>query len=126
MMERLQKILASRGLASRREAERLIRDRRVTVNGERISEPGTKADPETDEILFDGRPLPPKRAHKVLMLHKPVGYLSTSKRGREIGKIVMDLVPADRRYFPVGRLDQNSSGLLRYHRPIASRHLYAF
>jgi 23S rRNA pseudouridine2605 synthase len=112
MKERLQKILASRGIASRRDAERLIQDGRVSVNGEVVEELGSKADPDHDVILFNGRPLPQQRAPKVLMLNKPVGYLCTTRKSREEGRIVLDLVPSDRRYFPVGRLDKESSGLL--------------
>ncbi|HEY3294284.1 MAG TPA: pseudouridine synthase [bacterium] len=112
MMERLQKILASRGIASRREAETLILKGRVSVNGVKVTELGAKADPDADTILFDGRTLPNHLAPKVLMLNKPVGYLSTSRKSREEGEIVLDLVPSDRRYFPVGRLDRDSSGLL--------------
>lgn len=112
MKERLQKILAGRGIASRRQAELMIREGRVSVNGKLVEEPGTKADPDADTIIFDGQPLPPWRTPKVLMLHKPVGCLSTSRKSREEGGIVLDLVPSDRRYFPVGRLDKDSSGLL--------------
>jgi pseudouridine synthase len=110
--QRLQKILAQRGVASRRAAERIMLDGRVTVNGAVISLLGTPADPDTDDIRVDGRPIPPPQKARVLMLHKPEGYLSTCRPGRETGKGVLELVPADRRYFPVGRLDRDSSGLL--------------
>jgi pseudouridine synthase len=110
--QRLQKILAQRGVASRRAAERMMLDGRVTVNGAVISLLGAQADPDTDDIRVDGRPIPPPQRARVLMLHKPPGYVSTCKTGRESGKSVLELVPADRRYFPVGRLDRDSSGLL--------------
>jgi pseudouridine synthase len=111
-MERLQKILAARGVASRREAESLIVSGRVRVNGQIVRELGTKADPDSDRIEFDGRVLPVRLATRVLMLHKPVGYLTTCRRSREIGREILELVPNDRRYFPVGRLDRDSSGLI--------------
>ena len=110
--QRLQKILAQRGVASRRAAESMMLDGRVTVNGAVISVLGTQADPDTDDIRVDGLPIPPPQKARVLMLHKPPGYVSTCKTGRETGKSVLELVPADRRYFPVGRLDRDSSGLL--------------
>jgi len=110
--QRLQKTLAQRGLASRREAEKMILDGRVQVNGAVIAVLGTQADPDADDIRLDGLPIPEARRARVLMLHKPPGYLCTCKAGRETGKSVLELVPADRRYFPVGRLDRDSSGLL--------------
>jgi 23S rRNA pseudouridine2605 synthase len=112
LKQRLQKILAQRGLASRREAERMILDGRVTVNGSLVSVLGTQADPDADDIRVDGKLVPPVQAARVLMLNKPPGYVSTCKTGREIGRSVLELVPHDRRYFPVGRLDRDSSGLL--------------
>jgi pseudouridine synthase len=113
MNERLQKVIAARGIASRREAERMILDGRIAVNGAVVTELGTRVDPDTDRVEVDGRPLRAGAdAPRVLMLNKPVGYLSTCKPDREIGPTVLELVPRDRRYFPVGRLDQNSSGLM--------------
>ncbi len=112
MNERLQKVIAARGIASRREAERMILEGRIVVNDAVATELGTRVDPDVDRIVVDGRPLRPAAAPRVLMLNKPVGYLSTCKPDREIGPTVLELVPRDRRYFPVGRLDQNSSGLM--------------
>ena len=112
MKERLQKILARAGIASRRAAEDLIRAGRVSVNGERISEVGASADPDVDHVEFDGRPLHFPAATRVIMLNKPVGYVSTSHLSRESGRSVMELVPSDRRYFTIGRLDRDTSGLL--------------
>ena len=81
MNERLQKVLAARGIASRREAERMILDGRIAVNGETVAELGTRVDPEIDRIEVDGRPLRSAAVPRVLMLNKPVGYLSTCKPG---------------------------------------------
>ena len=111
MTERLQKILSGRGVASRRAAEKMIADGRVTVNG-RVALLGESADPEKDEILLDGSALPSLSENVYILLHKPRGYVTTvsDDRGR---KTVMELVrdcPA--RVYPVGRLDMDSEGLL--------------
>ena len=111
MTERLQKILSGRGVASRRAAEKMITDGRVTVNG-RIALLGESADPEKDEILLDGSLLPSVSENVYILLNKPRGYVTTvsDDRGR---KTVMELVqdcPA--RVYPVGRLDMDSEGLL--------------
>jgi 23S rRNA pseudouridine2605 synthase len=111
MTERLQKILSGRGVASRRAAEKMITDGRVTVNG-RIALIGESADPEKDEILLDGSLLPSVSENVYILLNKPRGYVTTvsDDRGR---KTVMELVqdcPA--RVYPVGRLDMDSEGLL--------------
>ena len=90
----------------------MILDGRVTVNAAVISTLGAQADPDADDIRVDGLPVPPAKRTRVLMLHKPPGYVSTCKTGLETGKSVLELIPADRRYFPVGRLDRDSSGLL--------------
>lgn len=111
MKERLQKILARAGIASRRASEELIRAGRVRVNG-KVVDIGASADAEVDHIEFDGKPVVRPRASRVLLLNKPVGYVSTSRIDREKGRSVLDLVPSDRRYFTVGRLDRDSSGLL--------------
>ena len=111
-MERLQKIMAGSGTASRRKAEEIIAAGRVTLNGKVVTEQGTKADPERDEICVDGRPL--KKAERLVyyMLNKPRGYVTTvsDPAGRPT---VMDLLPNHReRVYPVGRLDYASEGLL--------------
>ncbi len=111
MRERLQKILARAGIASRRASEDLIRAGRVRVNG-KVIDIGASADAEVDHIEFDGKPIVRPRASRVLLLNKPAGYVSTSRIDREKGRSVLDLVPSDRRYFTVGRLDRDSSGLL--------------
>lgn len=110
MQERVQKILASYGIASRRKAEELIRQGKVTVNGA-ICILGAVADPEQDTIAVEGVPLG-EAGHRVyILLNKPRGYLTTvsDDRGR---KTVMELVDCGQRVFPVGRLDMDSEGLL--------------
>ena len=111
MEERLQKLISSCGLASRRAAEEWITAGRVTVNGQK-ARLGDRADPDRDEVLVDGRPLRPGGGRTYLMLNKPRGYVTTlsDEKGR---KTVADLVadcPA--RVWPVGRLDMDSEGLL--------------
>jgi len=107
--ERLQKILAAAGLASRRAAERLIEEGRVTVNGV-VAGLGDSADPDHDRIVVDGRPLPrPERLY--VALNKPVGYV-TSLRSTHGEATVDQLIHLPDRVFPVGRLDKDTSGLL--------------
>jgi pseudouridine synthase len=109
---RLQKILAEAGVASRRKAEELIRAGRVCVNGVTASL-GASADPESDEISLDGRPVV-ARPRVYWVLHKPRGVV-TSTRDPEGRPTVLDLLPAEalgERLFPVGRLDRDSEGLL--------------
>ncbi len=109
--ERLQKVLASAGIASRRDCEELIAAGRVMVNGRVVTVPGTRVDLEHDEVLVDGQPLrmPAKRTY--IMLHKPAGVVSTAEdtHGRPT---VVDLVDVPARVFPVGRLDLDSEGLI--------------
>lgn len=113
MEERLQKFLAEAGVASRRKAEELIAAGRVKVNGIVIKEQGVKIDPRKDKVEFDGKALSQKVEKKVyLMLHKPEGYVTTSKE--QFGRpAVLDLIHGvPERIFPVGRLDYDTSGLL--------------
>jgi 23S rRNA pseudouridine2605 synthase len=109
--ERLQKVLAHAGVASRRKAEELIREGRVTVNGHVVSQLGTKVNPDRDEIRVDGRRLQTGAQRVYLMLNKPRGVLSVMKdeRGR---RSLGDLVQVPYRLFPVGRLDVTSEGLI--------------
>ena len=109
---RLQKILSSAGIASRRAGEDLIRQGRVTVNGRVVTELGTKADPDRDEVRVDGRTVKGAERRRYLLLNKPKGYVTTrSDPGRR--PIVMDLLGGIREYvYPVGRLDFDSTGLL--------------
>ncbi len=110
--ERLQKIIAAAGLASRRHAEKFITAGRVTVNGEIVTQLGAKADPARDNIRVDGRPLRSPERPVYLALYKPKGYVTTvtDPEGRPT---VMDLVrQVGARVYPVGRLDYLSEGLL--------------
>lgn len=113
MTERLQKILSARGVASRRAAEKMIEEGRVSVNGA-IAVLGQVADAEVDEILLDGKPLPTGSEHIYIMLHKPRGYVTTlsDEKGRKTAaELVKD---CDVRVYPVGRLDMDSEGLLLF------------
>ena len=109
---RLQKILSAAGVASRRTAETLIAQGRVSVNGRTVTEPGTKADPSRDEIRVDGRRVKDAEPLRYLLLNKPRGYVTTrSDPARR--PTVIDLLPEVREYvYPVGRLDYDSDGLL--------------
>ncbi len=111
MEERLQKLMSAAGLCSRRKAEQLLSDGRVTVNGA-VASLGDKADPERDRIEVDGQPLGRPSAHTYLMLHKPRGYVSTvsDEKGRRTVTQLVAGCPA--RVWPVGRLDMDSEGLL--------------
>jgi len=112
MTERLQKIIARAGIASRRAAEGLILAGRVTVDGKTITELGGKYDSESQRICVDGQALTFTEAKVYFLLNKPKGYLSTAKdeRGR---RTVLDLLPAVKeRVYPLGRLDNNTEGLL--------------
>ena len=111
MLQRLQKCISEAGVASRRAAEQMISDGRVTVNGV-PAELGHKVDPEVDEIRIDGRLLPRREQSVYIMLHKPRGYVTTmnDEQGR---KTVAELVRSvGVRVYPVGRLDLDSEGLL--------------
>jgi 23S rRNA pseudouridine2605 synthase len=111
-VQRLQKILASSGIASRRKSEELIASGRVQVNGNVVTEMGAKADPERDRITVDGKNLQGPERKVYLLMNKPKGYVSTvsDPEGRPT---VMDLLPKmEERVFPIGRLDYISEGLL--------------
>jgi len=111
-MERIQKILAKAGIASRREAERMVIEGRVSVNGKIVGTLGFKADPSKDRIKVDGKRLAPFEPKVLLLLNKPRGYLSTVKdpKGRPT---IMDLLRNVKwRVYPVGRLDFDAEGLL--------------
>ena len=113
MQQRLQKLIAQAGIASRRAAEELIKDGAVTVNGKR-AELGTKADPETDHIKVRGRLINAKlqsKEHVYILLNKPKGYLS-SVADPQRRPLVTDLVKGHGRLHPVGRLDFNTEGLI--------------
>lgn len=113
MAERLQKILSARGAASRRTAETWIQQGRVTVNGI-PAQLGDTADPEQDEILLDGKPLPQGQEPVYILLNKPRGYVTTlsDEQGRpNAAQLVAD---CGVRVYPVGRLDMDSEGLLLF------------
>jgi 23S rRNA pseudouridine2605 synthase len=110
--ERLQKILSAAGIASRRLSEELIVQGRVSVNGETVTELGTKADPAVDEIKVDGRRIKTEQRRRYVLLNKPRGYITT-RSDPEGRPTVMDLMKAVKEYiYPVGRLDYDSEGLL--------------
>ena len=112
MLERLQKIIAHAGICSRRKAEELIRAGRVSVNGETVTQLGTRIDRTTNHIRVDGRPLRTSPGRVYLLLYKPKGYVCTlsDPEGRPT---VRDLISRiAQRVYPVGRLDFHSEGLL--------------
>jgi pseudouridine synthase len=110
--ERLQKVLSQAGVASRRLAEELIVQGRVQVNGRTVTELGTKADPDADEIKVDGRRIHVQKRKRYILLHKPRGYITT-RTDPEGRPTVMDLLRGVKEYvYPVGRLDYDSEGLL--------------
>ena len=111
-VERLQKIIAHAGVASRREAESMIREGRVTVNGRVVTELGSKADPKRDHIKVDGKLITRQEPHRYILLYKPKEVMTTVQdpQGR---RTVIDLVRGIReRIYPVGRLDFHSEGLV--------------
>ena len=113
MTDRLQKIIAARGVCSRRKAEELILAGRVTCNG-RVAQLGDRADPELDRIEVDGNVLPSQSEYVYIMLNKPRGYVTTlsDEKGRKnAAQLVAD---CGKRVYPVGRLDMDSEGLLLF------------
>lgn len=108
---RLQKYLASSGIASRRKCEELILEGKVEVNGKTITELGTKVDPEYDEVKYNGKIIKIEEEKVYILLNKPIGYVTTAKEqfGRDK---VLDLVKINKRIVPVGRLDMYTSGAL--------------
>src|SRR6266567_191313 len=112
--ERLARFLAHAGIASRRHAEILIAEGRVLVNGVPVTTQGTRIDPQRDRVSVDGKPVQGAAKLVHVLLHKPVGYVTTAHdpQGRPT---VLDLLPAELRalrVYPVGRLDIDTSGLL--------------
>ena len=111
-MIRLQKILSQAGVASRRAAEKLMAEGRVSVNGRTIFELGTKADPAHDDIRVDGRRIKSAERPRYIVLNKPRGYVTT-RSDEKRRQTVMDLLHGVREYvYPVGRLDYETEGLL--------------
>jgi 23S rRNA pseudouridine2605 synthase len=110
--ERLQKIIAAAGLASRRKAEMLITEGRVRVNGQLVTELGTKADPARDHIRVDGKLLHGPEQPRYYMLNKPKGYVTTVSDPEGRPTVMKFFERTGTRVFPVGRLDYQSEGLL--------------
>ncbi|MGZ3635181.1 MAG: pseudouridine synthase [Syntrophales bacterium] len=112
MKERLQKIIAAAGISSRRAAEKMIVEGRVTVNDAVVRQLGARADISADEIRVDGKLILPEESKVYLLLHKPRGYVTTL-HDPERRAVVTDLLSGiPERIFPVGRLDYDSEGLL--------------
>src|SRR5437867_9075470 len=112
MLVRLQKILSTAGVASRRAAEKLIVEGRVSVNGQTVRELGSKADPQTDDIRVDDRRIKGAQPLRYFLLNKPAGYVTT-RWDPERRPTVLDLLKGVREYvYPVGRLDYDTEGLL--------------
>lgn len=110
-LERLQKIIAAAGICSRRKAEELILGGRVQVNGQTVTELGTKADPARDHIRVDGKLLQGAERHRYYLLNKPKGYVTTASDPQN-RPTVMQFIRGGERVFPIGRLDYSSEGLL--------------
>lgn len=111
MEERLQKYMASCGVASRRKCEEIILSGEIKVNGKLIKELGTKVDPIKDLVEYNGILITKEEKKIYIMLNKPEGYITSVKdeKGR---KTVLDLVKVKERIYPIGRLDYDSSGLI--------------
>jgi 23S rRNA pseudouridine2605 synthase len=111
-LERLQKIIAAAGVASRRKAEELISSGRVAVNGQTVTELGTKADPERDHIRVNGKLLHGPERHVYLLMNKPKGFVTTVSDPEGRPTVMSLLSGVKGRVYPVGRLDYASEGLL--------------
>ena len=109
--ERLQKIISAAGLASRRKAEQLIREGRVTVNGQVVTQLGAKADPSRDHIKVDGKLIHESRRKVYLLLNKPREVISSVADPQGRAKVT-DLAGVKEKVYPVGRLDYNTEGLI--------------
>ena len=110
---RLQKFLANSGVCSRRNAEKLITEGKITVNGKVVNELGTKINPETDEVIYNNKRVQLISSHVYILLNKPIGYVTTAKE--QFGRpTVLDLVKnsGNMNLLPVGRLDMYTSGAL--------------
>ena len=112
MQERLQKVIAHAGITSRREAERLILDGQVVVNGSVITTLGTKVDPAHDVITVKGARVKPAPEKLYVLMNKPVGYVSTVKDPQQRPVIIDVLRHIKSRVYPVGRLDYDAEGLI--------------
>ena len=112
MQERLQKVMARAGIASRRRCEEMIAAGMVKVNGRVVTRLGTKVDPEKDVIEVNGKVLPPPEKKVYILLYKPRGYVSTVRDPQGRPKVLDLLRGVRQRVYPVGRLDYDSEGLL--------------
>jgi len=111
MEERLQKYLANNGIAARRKCEEYILEGRVKVNGNIVTELGTKIDPDKDTIEFDNKKVEKVEEHVYILLNKPIGYVTTTK-DQFNRPTVLDLVKVKEKILPIGRLDMYTSGAL--------------
>jgi 23S rRNA pseudouridine2605 synthase len=114
MAQRLQKIIANAGIASRREAERLIDEGRVTVNGTVVRQQGVLADPDADRIKVNGRLIPAPEKKVFILFNKPRGCLTTVKDDKARPTVMDFFKDLPARVYPVGRLDFNTEGLLLF------------
>ena len=112
MQERLQKIISQAGVASRRAAEKMIQEGRVKVNGKTVTELGVKVAPLLADIRVDGKKISARPRHVSFLLNKPKGYISTAKDERGRSTVLDLLSEVKERIYPVGRLDNNTEGLL--------------
>lgn len=108
---RLQKYLANAGIASRRKCEELILEGKIKVNGNIVTELGTKINPDIDEIKYDDKNVKPEEELIYILLNKPIGYVTTVK-DQFNRDTVLDLVKVNKRIVPVGRLDMYTSGAI--------------
>ena len=108
---RLQKYIASSGVASRRKAEELIKQGKIKVNNEKVTELGTKINPSKDKVEYEGKIVSIKQEKVYILLNKPIGYVTTAKDQFNRNS-VLDLVKVKQRIVPVGRLDMYTSGAL--------------
>src|SRR3989475_11171648 len=111
-MERLQKIISQAGIASRRAAEQLMLDGRVTVNGAPVRELGTKADAARDDIRVDGRRVKLPEHHRYILLNKPRGFVTTRSDPQRRPTVIDLLAGVREDIYPVGRLDYDTEGVL--------------
>lgn len=111
-MLRLNKYLSNQGIASRREADRLIADGLISVNGKVVTEMGVKIDPEKDKVTINNEVVKRQEELIYIALNKPAGYVTSVKRTKVEKRIVMDLIDLKERVYPVGRLDKDTTGLL--------------
>ena len=112
MFVRLNKYLAQQGVASRREADRLIADGLISVNGKVVKEMGVKVDPEKDKVTVNKKVVERQKDLTYIVLNKPTGYVTSVKRTSIEKNIVLDLIDIKERIYPVGRLDKDTTGLL--------------